>query len=257
MSDIDDPIAAEEEVPIAPRFRRVIALAVDFALCIGAIHLAFGLGALAVPVDSATAFYAVLIPSSFLGLGYLLLLPSRANTLGKWLFGIRVERTLSVANEVRPSVRAMFLRTMLLGLWPINLLMVLFSAQRRHLGDLLAKTTVRFPHPRNLAVGLVVGVLVAVLALKVGALSLKAAATRTQAYAAAVSALPHAPDGLPASFVIGERVARFDIAANGELWRVEVTRDAESWEAGLPETIDSVGLGATFAFGAGSVSNSF
>ena len=128
--------------------RRGLAFWLDVFVAVLPLALALAFFGSLVPLDDhLSAFAAILIPGVIGALGYVFAGAGVfENTIGRYLVGVRV-RDLKGG---RPSLRQAFARSLTLGLWPIEALMVAFGKQRRRLGDRLASTMVeRYQPPRS------------------------------------------------------------------------------------------------------------
>jgi uncharacterized RDD family membrane protein YckC len=127
--------------------RRAFARALDFITPISiAVCLAY-FTRLAFPVTWLGNLVVSIVILTSMICAFLYLLAGEAllpNTLGRWVLGVRV-----VDKEAhRPSFRQAVIRTLSLGIWPIEFLRMLFDPRARRYGDRAADTVVMTYAPR-------------------------------------------------------------------------------------------------------------
>jgi len=217
----------------APHVRRLLALWLDVSVAAVAAVVAISLAQFAKPSESP----AWLIGSVFLGLSvgsaYLGLAPLYpGNTLGKQIFSLRV-----VSADERPlSGLRLLKRLLLLGLVPINAVMVLSRGSRAHLGDSWARTHVVLSHSRrNFWVALIAAGLVLFVLFELGTGAALVGVLRSEAWRAAKIELASEPGAtapvFPESFSIVGDLASFDADVGHGMRRIVVarSRDGRRW----------------------------
>ena len=78
-----------------------------------------------------------MIPGFFL---YFLKDAIKGISIGKWIMGIMVRDAVNVDNI--PSIGRLFLRNLLVIIWPIEFFILATNDEKKRLGDKIAKTTV-------------------------------------------------------------------------------------------------------------------
>lgn len=121
--------------------RRAIALCIDIFIATAAGMWIALVPAVILPLDRMGGWHAVLtLPVCLAILGYVFLGPAiLANTYGRYLLGVRV---VDDATGARPRPGQAFKRTLTVGLWPVEALLIAFSRSGRRLGDRWADTRV-------------------------------------------------------------------------------------------------------------------
>ena len=232
---------------IAPRFRRILAWIVDITLTITMAQLISGFIGYFAPLDTAGNMMMSLLIGLSIGFAYFgFATPVFGNTLGKWLFGIKIVDH----NGQHTTVVRWFLRLLLVGLLPINGAMLLFSSARRHLGDMASKTYVAFVAPkRNFWLGLVCMILVVFITMQVGKFGMMIGILNAPSYGAAKTYLSVNNAGqnistFPEGFQIVNDQAVFDIKVSDRYHRVLLQRVGPTWQvkesAQITEPLSSV-----------------
>lgn len=126
--------------------RRAVAMLLDLLVAvIPTLVLMSAIGAM-VPLDNQPgAVFGVMFLAVGAGLAYVFWgVGVLGNTLGRYVVGVRVSSNRSPG---RPTLGQAFLRSLPVGLWPVEAAMVAIRSDGRRLGDLLAGTAVERYQP--------------------------------------------------------------------------------------------------------------
>ncbi|WP_299228921.1 cytochrome c oxidase assembly factor Coa1 family protein [uncultured Psychroserpens sp.] len=132
----------ENKLLISSRKRRIVAFLIDHtSILFLIVTISFlSLGTSYIDENNPSNLLS-LVPTILFGfLLYFLKDSIKGVSLGKWIMGIMV-RDINNYNEV-PSLGRLFIRNLLIIIWPIELFGLLTNQEKRRFGDKIAKTTV-------------------------------------------------------------------------------------------------------------------
>lgn len=119
--------------------RRAVAFGADLAIAAAVGSVVTALLGLFVPLDELRGYYAIGV-SALATVVFFIAAPFVfGNSLGKFAMGIKA---ISAETGGPPTWLQVFLRGLLIGLWPLEGLVALFSENNRRIGDRLAGTLV-------------------------------------------------------------------------------------------------------------------
>lgn len=133
----------EDRPLVSSRKRRIVAFFIDhFILTFLIVAISFmSLGTGFLDENSTRTLMSKLLP--VIAIGFFLYFAKdsiKGMSPGKWIMGIRV-RDEKNPNEI-PSVGKLFIRNLLLIVWPIEFIALVSSLDKKRLGDKIAKTSV-------------------------------------------------------------------------------------------------------------------
>lgn len=238
-------------LPPAPPFRRMLAFFVDLLTAVIIAQVGAVPVQLLAPPDSVSSSMPGLIFGLTLGFLYLgLATPVLGNSLGKWLFTLRIVGSEGQAIRIGGWLG----RLLATALWPINAMMVLWSTTRRHLGDRLAGSVVVMAEPkRNLWLAMAAAALVLVVEVRLGGAAMKLGILRSPAWAAARQHLakqePSASVAtFPESYHIVNDAAEFDAKVGESYRRLSLVREGAAWRVVDSSPLDEPRSGTHFRF---------
>lgn len=136
------PELNELRLPIATRRKRAAAFLIDhFVIVYLIVTLTFGVAGDFISDENSgsmvSAMFSVMIPGFFL---YFIRDSINGTSLGKWVMGIKVcDRTNP---DITPSFGRLLLRNLFIIIWPIELIALIASEEKRRLGDKFTNTEV-------------------------------------------------------------------------------------------------------------------
>ena len=230
-------------------FRRMMAYFLDLMVAISPALLIAFLPAVFFPLDRYFGWMnvllmAVVVPAMaylYLGLAFL------PNTYGRYVMGTRV---VEIGTGARPGWSQVFVRSLTIGLWPIEGILIAVSPSKRRLGDRWADTrVVRYQPSASMGKRLLpaVGIIAAsflfypLLPLIMGRMDISRAAV------AHVQQAGSEPIGAPGQVEIVNDAGTVTLRLEGGRYaRVHLKSESGQWKAERVESIPREELGAGF-----------
>ncbi|MBZ9730550.1 RDD family protein [Salegentibacter sp. JZCK2] len=142
----------EDRLILSSRKRRIVAILIDhFTMTFLLVAISFmSLGKGFLDEDNASNVLVKILPTMLIGfILYFAKDSIKGISPGKWIMGIMV-RDENIHTEI-PSVGRLFIRNLLIIIWPIEFFVLAVSQEKKRLGDKIAKTAV-LKNPKKLSV---------------------------------------------------------------------------------------------------------
>ena len=142
----------EDRYSLSSRKRRIVAFLIDhFTMTFLIVAISFmSIGTGFLDENNSSSVMAKMLPTMLIGfLLYFAKDSIKGVSPGKWIMGIMV-RDENNHTEI-PSVARLFIRNLLIIIWPIEFIVLAISQEKKRLGDKIAKTSV-LKNPKKLNV---------------------------------------------------------------------------------------------------------
>jgi uncharacterized RDD family membrane protein YckC len=133
----------ENKLKLSSRKRRIVAILIDhFIMTFLIVAIAFmSIGTGFINENNVNHLIIKVLPTMLIGFFLYFAKDSiKGVSIGKWIMGIRV-RDENNHTEI-PSFGRLFVRNLLLMIWPIEFVILAISQEKKRLGDKIARTTV-------------------------------------------------------------------------------------------------------------------
>jgi len=133
----------EDRLSLSSRKRRIVAFLIDlFTMTFLIVAISFmSLGTRFLDENNASKVMTKMLPTMLIGfIVYFAKDSIKGISPGKWIMGIMV-RDENNHNEI-PSAGRLFIRNLLIIIWPIEFIVLAVSQDKKRLGDKIAKTSV-------------------------------------------------------------------------------------------------------------------